>query len=74
MKPFDSLRKRVQGAAPPTPADTFATLERRPGAAPRRVKTGRTEQLNIRVRAGFPPWANCHLQLQYVVRRYSGNS
>jgi hypothetical protein len=52
MGPFDSLRKRVQ-ANPPAATDTFQSLDRRPDQPARRVKTGRTEQFNIRVRAGF---------------------
>jgi hypothetical protein len=53
MKPFDSLRRRIQAGAPPAAADTFQSLDRQPARPARRVKTGRNDQLNVRVRAGF---------------------
>jgi len=47
------LRSRPSIGAPPSRDETFETLERPAGLAARRVKTGRTEQFNVRVKAGF---------------------
>jgi len=52
MKPFDSLRRGPRIGKPPAPQETFQTLER-PPEFQRRVKTGRTEQLNVRVTGAF---------------------
>jgi hypothetical protein len=53
MTAFASLNKRLRVGRPPTPQDTFNTLDRPAEPALRRVKTGRTEQFNVRVKAGF---------------------
>ena len=53
MKPWDALKSRMRIAPPPARDETFQTLERPPEPLPRRVKTGRTEQFNVRVKAGF---------------------
>ena len=52
MKPLDALRNRLRIGTPPSREETFQTLER-PSEPPRRVKTGRTEQLNVRVTTDF---------------------
>jgi hypothetical protein len=52
MSAFDPLRNRARIGAPPSRRDTFGTLER-PDPSVRRVRTGRTEQFNVRVKAGF---------------------
>jgi hypothetical protein len=51
MKAFASLRARTQVGQPPSPEDTFQTLERPIGE--RRRKTGRTAQFNVRVKSEF---------------------
>jgi len=51
MKGFASLRARTQVGGPPSPKDTFDTLERPIGE--RRRKTGRTAQFNVRVTTEF---------------------
>jgi hypothetical protein len=53
MKAFQALRSRMRIGAPPSAAHTFQTLQRPTEPRARRVKTGRTEQFNVRVRAGF---------------------
>lgn len=50
MRPSSTLRHRTR-IAPPSRDQVFQTLDR--PAAARRVKTGRTEQFNVRVKAGF---------------------
>ena len=52
MKGLHPLRSRPSIGAPPSRDETFETLER-PAGRTRRVKTGRTEQFNVRVKAGF---------------------
>jgi hypothetical protein len=52
--PFEALRNRLRTAAtPPAPTDTFQTLARPAEPLRKRVKSGRTEQFNVRVKAGF---------------------
>ncbi len=53
MDAFNKLRSRARIGAPPSRDDTLQTLERPAAPPPRRVKTGRTEQFNVRVKAGF---------------------
>jgi hypothetical protein len=53
MKPMDALKNRLRIGAPPSREQTYHTLERPAEPVSRRVKTGRTEQFNVRVRAGF---------------------
>jgi hypothetical protein len=54
MKSLLALRARVRGVGvPPEREDTFETLERPHGQRAREVRTGRTEQFNSRVAAGF---------------------
>jgi hypothetical protein len=53
MSAFDTLRNRLRGAVPPARTDTFQTLARPADGRKKRVKTGRTEQFNVRVKAGF---------------------
>ena len=53
MKAFDAIKTRMRIGTPPSRQETFATLERPTEPAPRRIKTGRTEQLNLRVTASF---------------------
>jgi hypothetical protein len=53
MKPLDALKNGMRIGAPPSRQQTFDTLERPAEPLQRRIKTGRTEQFNIRVRAGF---------------------
>ena len=53
MGAFDTLRNRTQIGTPPARNETFQTLDRPAATAPRRIKTGRTEQFNVRVKAGF---------------------
>jgi len=53
MKAFDALRNRIGIGAPPSRKETFQTLERSAEPRSRRVRTGRTEQFNVRVSAGF---------------------
>lgn len=53
MKAFQALKSRMRIGAPPSAAETFQTLERPAEPRPRRVRTGRTEQFNVRVRVGF---------------------
>jgi len=53
MKAFDALRSRMRIGAPPSRAETFQTLQRPAEPRQRRVRTGRTEQFNVRVSAGF---------------------
>jgi len=53
MKAFDALRSRVRLGAPPSRGETFQTLERPAEPRQRRVRTGRTEQFNVRVSTGF---------------------
>lgn len=53
MGAFDQLRQRARIGAPPARNETFETLDRPPAPPGRRVKTGRTEQFNVRVKAGF---------------------
>jgi hypothetical protein len=54
MRSLKALRRRTGGVgAPPRAEDTFETLERPAGARARKVKTGRTEQFNIRVADWF---------------------
>lgn len=53
MSAFNTLRSRVGIGPPPSRNNTLQTLERPAAHAPRRVKTGRTEQFNISVKAGF---------------------
>jgi hypothetical protein len=50
MKPLDSLRGV---GAPPSREETLDTLDRPPAKQGRRKKSGRTEQFNSRVQAGF---------------------
>ncbi len=52
MKPFDALRNRARLGAP-TREDTFHTLAKPAQLPQRRVRTGRTEQFNVRVSAAF---------------------
>ena len=53
MGAFDTLHKRARIGTPPSRHDTYQTLERSADRGPRRVRTGRTEQFNVRVKAGF---------------------
>jgi hypothetical protein len=53
MSAFDKILNRVRGAVPPARTDTFQTLARPAEPLKRRVKSGRTEQFNVRVKAGF---------------------
>ena len=53
MGAFDTLRGRVRVGPAPSRTETLQTLERPAVQLPRRVKTGRTEQFNVRVKAGF---------------------
>ena len=53
MKAFDALRSRVRISAPPSREETFQTLERPADPRQRRIRTGRTEQFNVRVSVGF---------------------
>ena len=53
MSAFDALRNRLRPALPPARADTFQTLARPAEPLKKRVKTGRTEQFNVRVKTGF---------------------
>jgi hypothetical protein len=53
MSAFDKILNRVRGAVPPARSDTFQTLARPAEPLKRRVKSGRTEQFNVRVKAGF---------------------
>jgi len=53
IKAFDALRSRIGIGAPPSRGETFQTLERPADPRQRRVRTGRTEQFNVRVSAGF---------------------
>ena len=53
MKAFHALRSRIGIGAPPSRGETFQTLERPLEPRPRRARTGRTEQFNVRVSAGF---------------------
>jgi len=52
MGAFDQLRGRARLSPPPARGETFQTLDR-PAAPSRRVRTGRSEQFNVRVKAGF---------------------
>ncbi len=51
MSHFDAIRRRI--AAPPARRETFQTLAKPAQLPQRRVRTGRTEQFNVRVSAGF---------------------
>jgi hypothetical protein len=52
------------GHKPPRPQDIFNTLDRPPPEeGPRRPKSGRTEQFNVRVRPGF------RLRVEAIARR-----
>jgi hypothetical protein len=53
MSAFDALRNRLRTGLPPARTETFQTLARPAEPQPRRVKTGRTEQFNVRVKTGF---------------------
>lgn len=54
MKPLASWRTPPrQVGLPPSRDDTLKTLDRPSAQGQRRVKTGRTEQFNVRVTAGF---------------------
>jgi hypothetical protein len=53
MGALENLNKRLQHARPPSRQDTCNTLDRPAETAQRRVRTGRTEQFNVRVKAGF---------------------
>ena len=53
MSAFDSLRNRLRSGPPPARTDTLQTLARPAEPPARRTKTGRTEQFNVRVKAGF---------------------
>jgi predicted DNA-binding ribbon-helix-helix protein len=53
MKAFESMRSRLRAGRPPARSQTLNTLDRPATPPARRVKTGRTEQLNFRVTAAF---------------------
>jgi hypothetical protein len=53
MKAFDALKNRIRIGTPPSREQTFDTTGRPADSVSRRVKTGRTEQLNVRVTAAF---------------------
>jgi hypothetical protein len=53
MGAFDRLHNRTQIGTPPSRNETFRTLDRPAVPHVRRTRTGRTEQFNVRVKAGF---------------------
>lgn len=53
MKALDAIKTRMRIGTPPSREETFQTLERPAEPLSRRVKTGRTEQFNLRVTTKF---------------------